>query len=319
MSVGEGEVDMVEADGVESIPFAFHEEDCSGCGCCADDDSWIKDVYTLGTIFMPFATFEIDPTPPANILAWRFASFYDHENPSRLEYFWAKAGQLNGKGPPVSERSVDYQEYRLYVETGTKIVTAFTDLGLRSVDPELNANTTSYSDMSAGVKTLLLNRDRLKLSHIFTTYIPSGRAARGFGTGHTSLEPGFLGNYRWGPKTSLHGELKYWFPIAADPDLKGELLQYGLGISHVWREGPCERWALIPTLEFNAWTILDGKEIRFSDLAIVDFDPAFILNIQPGIRLAFHEKWDLGISGSFAVTRLKWYDSLLRFELRKFF
>ena len=287
-----------------------------GCQCVDCLSRVTGDYPTLGMQRVPVALFEIDAAQPANVFRIRFDAAYDHERPDRAEYFWART--QDGKGPDSAERNVDYQEIRFYLERRTERSSAFTEIPLRVLDPEVNPNTTGLSDINFGVKSILFEGEQYQLTSIFRTYILSGLDRRGLGTGHVSMEPGILGNYRLSDYTYLHGEFKFFFPIAGDSDFSGEVLRYGVGLSHVWSESSSLGCTLIPTIELVGWSVLDGMETTPTGTA-VDIDPEGILNVQPGLRIVFGESFELGISGAFAISGNHWYEELLRLDLRWFF
>ncbi|HEY1064899.1 MAG TPA: hypothetical protein VGE52_02270, partial [Pirellulales bacterium] len=93
----------------------------------------------LGAEYVPFAMFEIDNARPKNQLRLRIDAAYDWEFPDRAEYFYAKSGGT-GVGPPLVDSYVNYQDYRLYNETGGDKISAFVEIPIRSIDPDVNRN-----------------------------------------------------------------------------------------------------------------------------------------------------------------------------------
>jgi hypothetical protein len=133
------------------------------------------------------------------------------------------------------------------------------------------------------------------------------------------LEPGLLFRYKWTEGTYLHSQVKYWFPLGADPKFSGQVLGCGVGISHLWIDA--DNFAVIPTLEFVGWSVLDGQQSLPSRVDPVDVDGMGILNVYPGVRIVHDNLCDfglfeLGIASGFSVTERHWYDSLLRIDLR---
>ena len=138
-------------------------------------------------------------------------------------------------------------------------------------------------------------------------------------TSTRSLEPGLLAAYEISPFSMLHGEVKYWIPIAGDSKHAGDVVQYGLGFAHVHGATPLGSnstpLAVIPTIELNAWEFLDGLQTVGND----DTDPATgttVINVQAGVRCAIGEKVELGSSVSFPLTDSRLYASRFRFEIR---
>lgn len=290
------------------------------CGCTGSGN-------TAGGKRVINSLFELDSAQPVSVIRLRFDSAYDLEKPDRAEFFWART--VDGKGPEFAERSVDYQDFNFYMETalGDGALAVFTEIPIRVLEPSVNDNTTGLSDIVVGTKTVLMDRDEFQITMYMKTFIPSGLDSRGLGTGHTSMEPGVLGRWQLDEHTWLHGQLGYWFPIAGDAEFSGEIIHYGIGLSHLlweWNTDSksCYK-AVISTLEFVGWSVMDGLETNpGSTVAAPDIsepDPAGIFNIQPGVRILCGQNKDFGVSAAIAVTNEHWYDQLFRFEFRWFF
>lgn len=285
------------------------------CGCTGSGN-------TAGGKRVINSIFELDSSQPVTVFRLRFDSAYDLEKPDRAEFFWAQT--VNGKGPEFAERSVDYQDVNFYMETamGDGALGVFTEIPIHVLEPSVNENTMGLGDIVVGTKTVLMDRDEFQITMYLKTFIPSGLARRGLGTGHTSMEPGVLGRWQLDEHTWLHGQLGYWFPIAGDPDFSGEIIHYGLGLSHLlweWNTDSksCYK-AVISTLEFVGWSVMDGLETD-PDGTVDEPDSVGIFNIQPGVRILCGQNKDFGVSASFAATSEHWYDQLVRFEFRWFF
>ena len=254
------------------------------------------------------APFEIDTTQPMNNYRFRIDAAYDQEFPDRAEYFWAKS---------AGERSVDYQDARLLMELGGKKFSVGTEIAIRSVDPVDRGDSTGMGDMNVATKTVMLDGNRWQITQIFRSYFNTGSKTHGTGNGHISLEPGMLVRYKWNDVTYLHTEIKYWFPLGGDPDHSGQVLNYGLGLSHLWFDA--DNFAIIPTLEFVGWSVLDGKQT--GPAGATEVDGSGIFNIYPGVRFVYDKGGDLGlfelgIGTGFAVSDTHWYESLFRVDLR---
>lgn len=267
---------------------------------------------SLGTERNLISIFEIDPARPMTNFRIRMDGAYGYDRPDRAEYFFAR--QL-ARGPQAVNNDVNYQDLRFYYEAASDFISLFTDLPIRSIDPSTSPDTTGFADMNAGIKSRLLAREKWELTTIFRTYIPTGSARKGLGTGHVSLEPGLLGNYRLNCKTYLHGEFKFWFPIGGSADFAGNILRYGTGVSHVLWESCDKPIAIIPTLEFVGWTVLDGRQTNPGGI-VSSIDGMWIVNIQPGIRTALGKHFDIGLSGAWNLTNDHWYNGLGRLDLR---
>jgi hypothetical protein len=283
--------------------------------CCKDPG--------IGTERVAQAISFIDTTQPQNNFRMRLDAAYDYMSPDRAEYFWAR---IDGRGPTTNpsqggEISVDYQDIRAYIELGGKKFSVGTDLPIRMVDPVLYDNTAGLGDISITTKTVLVDCKQWQITNLLRTYIPSGDASAGLGTGHASLEPGFAFRYRWSDITYLHGDLKLWIPLGADEIHGGEVLSYGVGISHVWREN--DSTAIMPTLEIVGYSFLDGRWTAPLGMGggSIEIDGQDIVNIHPGIRwvwdrgCACHVR-ELGLFGGFSTSSSSLYEGMMRLEYR---
>lgn len=266
----------------------------------------------------------IDTTQPQKNFRVRFDAGYDWQAPDRSEYFWAKIGARGPNRPPgaIAERTVDYQDVRFYMEQGGKKFSIGTEIPIRTIDPTVFDNSGGIGDITITTKTLFLDGRTWQIANLFRTYIPSGDASAGLGTGHASIEPGFAWRCKWSDITYIHGDIKYWVPLGGDPVHEGEVLSYGIGVSHVWRDS--DSFAIMPTLELVGYTFLDGEltvpgSVVPMTTTAVDSDG--ILNIHPGIRWVWDKGGDCGVKefgifGGFAATSDSLYEELLRAEVR---
>jgi hypothetical protein len=306
-----------------------HMNGCGGCGGCASG---------VGAEYVMHAPFFVDTTQPFNNCYVRGDAAADWDFPDRAEYFWARTPGGRGPAdpglsnavPPVplnrGETSVDYQDVVFYIEKGAERFSIGTKIPIRAVDPDIRLNTAGLADMEVISKVVLIDGKCWQLSHIFSTHLPTGSAKRGTGNGHVSLEPGVAVRYKWSDLTYLHGDLTYLFPIAADPDWSGQMLNHGLAISHVWID--TDTYAIIPTLELDAWTVLDGRQtlpgFALNPVTLQRFDEidtVSMVNIYPGLRWVCDKGCDcgvkeFGISTGVCVTEDSWYEEILRVEFR---
>jgi hypothetical protein len=263
------------------------------------------------------ALFEIPDSQPYSNMRFRFNAAYNQRNPDRADFFWA---QIGGRGPKLPEHSVDYQDLIASWEVASgKAFSITTDIPLRFVAPDINPNTGGLGDMAITTKTVLLDGADWEITQYFRTELPTGDPGRGTGNGHTSLEPGFLFRLRWSPETYFLGQLTYWFPLGDNPVYGGQILKYGIGVSHLLYEN--DAFAVIPTLEFNGWTVLNGAQTTFPIPTIQPVDTMGIFNVRPGLRFVRDTGGDLGlfewgVSGSFALTTNKWYEASWLLEAR---
>lgn len=277
----------------------------------------------LGYERVGMAPMELDITQPMNNLRFRFDNAYGFEFPDRAEFFWAKVG---GRGPDKDQvainEQVNYQEIRYMWEVAASPnVSLQTELPVRFLDPQdMFYNTTGLGDMSITTKLLMMDGRRTQITQYFRTYLPTGAPGHGLGTGHTSLEPGFLFRYMWTDATYLHGELKYWIPLGGDPAHSGQVFRWGAGISHLWYEA--DSFAIIPTLELVSWTVMDGQKTILPAVPLaIEVDGETTVNIYPGMRFTWDTGGDLGLfelglQGGFTITETSWYSGLFRIEAR---
>lgn len=280
------------------------------------------------------APFFIDTTQPLNNCRIRGDAGKNWEFPDRAEYFWAKTP--NGLGPQAEldegEPDVDYQDISFYIERGTDRFSVGTELPIRSVDPEIRLNTTGFADMNLTTKALLLDGKCWQLTQVFRTFFPTGSAHRGTGNGHFSLEPGIAARYKFSDITYFHGDLSYWFPLGGDLDQAGQILNAGLGISHVLVD--TDTYAVIPTLELVSSTVLDGAQTNPGFVPVpppmpppnpnpfvTQIDSLSVVNLHPGVRIVCDRDCDcgtkeFGIAGGIALTEDHWFESMIRLEFR---
>jgi hypothetical protein len=262
------------------------------------------------------AVFEIDNTQPMNNVRLRFDAAYGVPYPDRAEYYWAKTP--GPKRPGVPDVGMDYQDVRMMLEVGGERFSTQTEIPIRAIDPVENANTAGMGDMSVTTKTVLVDGDTWQLTQILRTYMNTGSASHGTGTGHMSMEPGILCRYKWNDRLYVHSEIKYWFPLGGDPIHSGQVLRYGMGFSSLCRES--DTFALMPTCEIVGWSVLDGQETQ-PDGIPRDVDGCHIFNIYPGLRCVLDPQsdlglWEVGINVGVSLTKQQWYEGLLRVELR---
>ena len=270
----------------------------------------------LGHERLAFSLFDIDPAQPFNNFRIRTVLANRMRLPDRAEYFWAKTGSF--KGPPKGESVINYQEARMRMELGSKKFSTAFEIPLRAVDPVENQNHAGLGDMQVIVKTVLLDGNQWMLTQYFGTHMATGNAAAGLGTGHVSLEPGLLFRNELREHTWMHGELKFWFPLGADPQHGGQVLKFATGFNQVWSETDHNAW--IPSVEFVAYSVLNGLATDSAGtLRPIDNDAIFYLT--PGLHYVVDNKgdfglFDIGSAVSLAVSRERFTDSTWNFDMR---
>ncbi len=270
----------------------------------------------LGRQRLAFSMFDIDSAQPFNNFRSRFVFARGMQLPDRAEYFWGRT--VDRTGPPLGEDAVDYQDLRLRMEMGSKKFSTSFEVPFRAVDPERNGNHAGLGDMQLIVKTVLLDGKEWLLTQYFGTHFATGSSKMGLGTGHVGLEPGLLFRNEWDELTWIHGELKFWFPVGADPEHHGQVLKFATGINRVWME--TDRSALLPSIELTNFTVLNGLARNSAGtLRRVDGDCIFYLT--PGIRYAVDQNGDFGLfevgsALSFPVSDQRFADTSMTIDLR---
>ncbi|CAD76401.1 hypothetical protein-signal peptide prediction [Rhodopirellula baltica SH 1] len=236
----------------------------------------------------------------------------DHglRTPDRAEYYWGD--------PPDNESGVNSQDLIFRLAAGTERLMALTQYTMRSVDPEVNGNTTGFGDIVLGAQALLVDGDRTKVATIFRTYLASGPADRGLGTGHTSLEFGLLGRRCLRPETYVFGEVKYWTPIKGTAGVAGDVLTTGWGISTIAAES--DVFAFLPTFEVRTLSFLfGGYHDSAGTLQAIDGETA--IEFYPGARFVLGPEndmglWEFGFATGITAADDDWFDTRMVFDLR---
>ncbi|HBN77991.1 MAG TPA: hypothetical protein DD473_19715 [Planctomycetaceae bacterium] len=266
--------------------------------CCDPCSPWFKIFQPfcsqpqpeggIGEERVMFAPFLIETPLPQNYTGLRFDFATGLETPDRSELFWAR----QGIGPPLNENEVNYQDMTLALASGGKYFSTTTKVPIRFINPDINDSTVGLGDLSIATRLLIIDGDHWKLTQYFNTIMPTGSRARGLGTGHTSLEPGFLAQLKWTDKTYFFGDLRYQFPIGGDPVHSGQRLMYGLGMSTVQYQ--TDIFAVMPTFELLGWSALDGAKTLPSGL-VVDVDSETAAVLSTGLRFVLGPAGDLGL------------------------
>jgi hypothetical protein len=278
----------------------------------------------------------LDNPVPANQLRLRFDAAYNNRRPDRAEFFYPKCGCFrtagldpDADGPPLLERSVDYQEISTYAEALLlPQLSVFFEVPVRFINPDINDNTAGLSDLNTGVKYAFLASDCFVASAQFRVYIPTGDGDRGLGTEHVSLEPALLVYQRLGESLHFQAEIRDWIPIDGS-DFAGNVLRYGAGLTYYAIDTETFRFG--PVAELVGWTVLDGHEtvvhsVETQSFTVEDSEGATIINSKIGVRLGIGSPEaygmgpvDLYFGWGRALTGDNWYEDIYRFELRFFF
>ncbi len=115
----------------------------------------------------------------------------------------------------------------------------------------------------------------------------------------------------------LHGEIKYWLPIAGDRGFAGDILKSGIGISSIWRE--TDRTAWMPTFEMQSHSFLFGSQTLPSGLK-ERVNGTTAIDLYPGMRIALSNTpvglCEFGVAGGITTADRDWFDSRIVFDVR---
>jgi len=261
----------------------------------------------------------IDCAIPGNQFRLRFDAAYNDTRPTRAEFFYARSAPL-GPGLPLPETKVDYQDLSTYIEKGlAERLSAFIEVPVRFLNPEINRNATGIGDMNTGFKYAFISTADLVTTFQLRTYIPTGDSTRGLGNDHASLEPAILVFKELADRLGLESELRYWVPLGGT-SFAGDIIRYGVGLNYdLWRTDLID---VAPVAEIVGWTVLSGKESSLlpSNGAVFVQSAAgdTIINAKMGVRFKF-DRGDFYAGYGRALTGDRWYDDIVRLEFRLFY
>jgi hypothetical protein len=258
----------------------------------------------------------IDDAIPGDQFRLRYDASYDFTRPTRAEFFYPQGGP-NGRGLPLPESRVDFQDVTAYLElAAAERLSGFVEVPWRFLNPEVNPDHNGLSDVSAGFKYAVIDDSDLVATFQFRTYAPTGDARRGLGTDHVSLEPALL---VWKPLAGgfgLESELRYWAPVGGT-DFAGDIIRYGVGLHY---DLPLQgRVRLSPVATVVGWTVLGGKEsvVHPSGLSTVeDATGQTIVNVKLGARAQLGRCGDVYMGYGRPLTGDRWYANTFRLEWR---
>jgi hypothetical protein len=261
----------------------------------------------------------IDSAIPGDVFRFRFDAAYDDRRPTRAEFFYPKGGPA-GPGLQEPETSVDFQELSAYLEmAASDSLSAFVDLLVRFINPQVNADHAGFADLDAGFKFAFIRSEDWVSTFQFRTYAPTGDSHQGLGTNHVTLEPAFLSYNRLTDRLGLESELRLWTPVGGT-DFAGEIVRYGIGLHYdLFRTSHC---TFIPVAEFVGWTLLDGKETVVSPSGTASIHEAggeTIVNAKLGLSIKLGESADVYAGYGTPLTGDRWYDNTFRVQFRLFY
>ncbi|MDB5311260.1 MAG: hypothetical protein JWO38_5462 [Gemmataceae bacterium] len=246
------------------------------------------------------AAFFTDAPRPVTQTRFRWDYGSNLAYPDRGEMFWARAdGSGKGRGPKPVPRAIGvpslaYHELYLDQEIASGLGSVTISLPYRSVNPfPFAPSAAGFSDLQITAKSLLFDSELFMFAFQMRTYIPTGNATKGLGTGHTSLEPGLIAGIRVSPNTYAVAQVEEWIPLGGDSIYAGAALKYNFSFNHVlWR--PVKDVQLIGTWEMTGLTFQDGA---FTDPVLgtgQKLSGQTSLNMGVGGRLFFCDKFDAG-------------------------
>jgi len=261
----------------------------------------------------------IDPAIPGDVFRFRFDASFDDTTPTRAEFIYPQGG-ASGPGLPEPERRINYEELSAYLELAAcDQFSAFINVPVRFIQPEVNADHAGLSDLDAGFKFAFIDNSDDVATFQLRTYAPTGDARLGLGTRHVTLEPAFLLYNRLCDRLALESELRLWVPIGGT-DYAGEIIRYGTGIHYdLYRTEHC---TFVPVIEFVGWTVLDGKETVVTPAGLPEVQSAggdTIVNAKVGLRVKFGDRADAYGGYGQALTGDHWYENTFRLEFRLLF
>lgn len=260
----------------------------------------------------------IDNAILGDVVRFRFDATYDNVEPARAEFFWPVDGPF-GPGPGPETR-VDYQDLSIYAEQMiSPCLSAFGELPVRMLNPEIQDNTAGLGDINVGFKRQLCSSCESVSTFQLRAYVPTGDGTRGLGTRHASVEPAFLYYHRHSDYLSSFGEIRDWIATGGSDGFAGNVLRYGLGTSYTMN--PCDCHPVSAVVEFVGWTVLDGGTAITTPPVTLFTDATgdTIANAKVGLRYRVNDLDSLYAGYGHALTHEAWYQDVFRFEYRRAF
>jgi hypothetical protein len=271
----------------------------------------------------------------------RFDSGWHNAVPDRAEFFYGKCGcyrdlvgnpnydpDAPGPGPGIVT-DLNFQQFFVQVEySGAGRVSVFAELPTRSIQPQTFASPDSFpkasglGDLRAGVKIGLMATPDHTATLQLKGFLPTGKAEKGLGTHHASLEPALLLLNTVNDRVTIESQVGMWLPfngsqgLTSDDNFSGNIFFYGIGPSvEVYRRGTV---AFSPVVELIGWRVLAGLQTTGSPDVVPNDDATGtnIVNIKIGGRVTFSPRASFYAGWGHALTTADWYDDILRFEYR---
>jgi hypothetical protein len=256
----------------------------------------------------------IDSALPRNTLRVRLDLGYNDPRPTRAEYF------MGAGGLPVPEpRIQSYQDASVYAEfAALSFFSVFVEAPMRWLNPDVNQNTSGYSDMNLGFKLCTWNSAEMLATIQVRLYEPTAQRSS-LGTDHWTFEPALLASWLPYDAVLVEGEARYWMPLGGS-DFAGNIFRYGLGVS-VGQANPGGFW-FKPVLEAVGWSVLGGKSMVVTSpdsVIIQNANGQTIINGYLGLRLGVGTSLDFYAGYGRCFTGSSWSRDFVRVELRLFY
>lgn len=284
----------------------------------------------------------------------RFDSGFHIQNHDRAEFFYGKCGCYKSLLPtnhpfydpnapgPTGGIATDLNFQQLYIlgEYGMMANrgSLFVELPVRWVKPQAGGfaagsfgDTKGISDLRLGVKFGLMATNSGNATVLVRVSAPTGDAAKGLGTNHTSIEPALLVSRAF-DKVGVEAEFGGVFPTdgsaglptAGSDKFSGRVLYYGVGPSFDLYSSNSVRFA--PVIELVGWRVLSGFQTGNPSPGISGPNTAFadaskvsanIVNLKIGARVTMmRDKSSIYFGYGKHLTDASWYDDIFRVEYR---
>jgi hypothetical protein len=255
----------------------------------------------------------LDSALPRSLVRLRYDYDLFDRRPTRAEFLFP------ADGFHLPETRVHSQELNVHVEYGLNDwFSTFIESPYKWINPDQNDNVSGIGDLQFGAKFAGYNTENL-LAAFYLNFGAHTSQHVLTGTGHWSVEPGLLANYRILDFLTLEGQVGYWVPIGGT-DFAGNVLKYGLGLSY----GTSNSTAigLMPVAEIVGWTVTSGKEMVVPAPGVFSIEGASgdtIINGCVGLRFTLGQAADVYAGYSRCITGQPWFRDMIRVEFRLFY
>jgi hypothetical protein len=284
------------------------------------------------------ASFFVDYARPRTVTRFRFDRLIDMTSPTRSEFFMKRTnpnfpvtltGPRGGRRTFQSDPSLNMSQLYFYQEAATERASVFFEIPYRQINPLWSPTQAGFADLNFGTKALLFDCELLQVTFQFRTYMPSGNAGAGLGTGHVTLDPSILTALKLGPETYFQSQFGNFSPLGGTPNVAGGVFYWLMSLNHtlchLTPDSP-----LIATLEMDGWSFENGgyyapsypagmKGINGRQPGLLGQSGVSYFNMGPGLRASICNKVDFGGAITWATTGNHWADPWFRVEMRFLF